>query len=70
MTPLEQLPKMDEILHEAQGLSADALEEVLSFVQFLRWKSISAIAPITLASEAVLSEDWLSPEDEEAWKDL
>ena len=26
--------------------------------------------PVQLLSEAALTEDWLSPEDEEAWKNL
>jgi hypothetical protein len=28
------------------------------------------ILPVTLASEKVLAKDWLSKEDEEAWKNL
>lgn len=28
------------------------------------------VLPVTLASEKVLAKDWLSKEDDEAWKDL
>lgn len=36
----------------------------------LKQKGMSDSLMCTLASEEALSRNWLSPEDEEAWKDL
>ena len=53
--------------------------EVLNFLLFLKGRPAPepTVAddyednpPVQLLSEAALAEDWLSPEDEEAWKNL
>jgi len=46
------------------------LEEVLDFMHFLKEKAIKRRLETTILSESVLARDWLSQEEDEAWKDL
>ncbi len=67
------------ILQELTDASPLVQQEVLDFLRFLKTRPAltpmplmvpEGDPPIHLLSEAALAEDWLSPEDEEAWKDL
>jgi len=57
------------ILQEIETLPPPKRQEVFDFIRFLKIKEAAAhgIGEITLASEAVLARDWLSPEEETAW---
>lgn len=63
MSQLEIL--IDEIQHAPEPM----LSEVLDFVLFLKAKERERMET-ALLSESALSKDWLSPEEDEAWKDL
>ena len=58
------------ILQAVDDLPGEYLEELADFVQFLKIKVAHQKVPTALASEKVLSRDWLRPEEDEAWKDL
>ena len=60
----------DEINKELSELSDDVVYEILDFIKFLKTKKNADPIESYLASEQVLSKDWLSKEEEEAWKNL
>jgi hypothetical protein len=51
-----------------QDLPDDLVDEVADFVQFLRLRH--AVPDTVMLSEAALAEGWLTPEEDEAWKNL
>ena len=57
------------ILQEFEALPLPRRQEVYDFIRFLKIKEAAAhgIGEVTLASEAVLARDWLSPEEDAAW---
>lgn len=58
------------IQSELDQIPESSLSEVLDFVRFLKIKhEIQGVQP-AIASEAVLAEDWLRPEEEGAWQNL
>ena len=59
-----------EIASELEGLPPEVSEEVLRFIRFLKSQCRRAVPGTALASEPVLWNDWLRPEEEEAWSDL
>jgi hypothetical protein len=44
--------------------------EILEFIRAKKKKSGKITSETALASESSLKEDWLRPEDDEAWADL
>ena len=58
------------ILKEIDYLPEKCLEETLDFMRFLRNKTDTSNNECFLVSEKSLSKNWLSPEEDEAWKDL
>jgi hypothetical protein len=57
------------IIKEIDNLPETALVEVLDFVRFLEQKNIHKIESY-IQSESSLVKDWLSPAEDEAWKNL
>ena len=57
------------ILQEIESLPPLKRQEVYDFIRFLQIKEVTAhgINEVTLASEAALARDWLSPEEDAAW---
>ena len=60
----------DEVFKELIGLSDDLVYEIFDFIKILKEKGNADQIESHLASEQVLSKDWLSNEEEEAWKNL
>lgn len=58
------------ILKEIEEVPADKLEEVIDFIRYLKIKTLKEKRDVTIASESSLKKDWLSPEEDEVWKDL
>ncbi len=58
----------EEIKNAPEGL----LQEIYDYLLFLKSKKGNAEDKVLthLASEKVLSQDWDSPEEDEAWKNL
>ncbi|MFY9826784.1 MAG: DUF2281 domain-containing protein [Thermoanaerobaculia bacterium] len=57
------------LFNEIEDAPEPVLAEILDFVQFLKRKVRPGLET-ALASEAVLAKNWLSPEEDEAWRDL
>lgn len=61
----------DQLLVEIDNTSASILKEVLDFLLFVRAKEIQQEQlEVSLLSEPTLAEDWLTPEEDEAWQHL
>ena len=59
------------IIQKIEELPEEYLDEVLNFISLLeRKKDLGEKLEVTILSKSSLEKDWLSPEEEEAWKDL
>ena len=58
------------ILHEIEDTSEEFSSEVLDFIRALKHVRSRDSFEVTVVSQDVLAKDWLSPEEDEAWKDL
>ena len=58
------------LLAELRDFPEPLLDEVVDFVRFLKAKSHQVRLEPALLSEDVLRQDWLRPEEDEAWRDL
>jgi len=58
------------LLREIETLPAAALDEVVSFVAWIKYRKLSQVSETMLLSEASLSKDWDTPEEDEAWAGL
>jgi hypothetical protein len=66
MTPLRE-----QVLQEIAEVPDATLQEVLNFLQSRKLKHVpSEKLEISLLSEPVLAKEWLTQEEDEAWKDL
>ena len=57
----------DKLFNELQNLPQNEIKEVYDFVLSLKQKDKKSAL---FLSESSLKKDWLSPEEDEAWKDL
>ena len=64
------MSKKELLIHEIEAAPEAFLEEVLDFVHFLKTKAAQERLDTALASESSLKKDWLSPEEDEAWRNL
>ena len=61
----------ERLLEKIEKASETTLQEVLDFLMFIESKRIQTERlEISLLSESVLAEDWLTPEEDEAWEHL
>ena len=58
------------VIREIDDLPRTLLQEVLDFVRFLKSKSNKERLETALLSETALGNDWLRPEEDEAWRGL
>jgi hypothetical protein len=58
------------LLQEIETLPLDCIEEVADFVAWIKQRKISRVPETMLLSEAVLSKDWNTKEEDEAWANL
>ncbi len=66
------MSKIETLVAIAAKLPEQKIDELVDFAGFLYRKEEESDGEIDglLLSYDVLAEDWLSPADEEAWKDL
>lgn len=56
---------------EIEQIPESLLPEVLNYIQYLKYKHKNEEKrEPALLSEAILAQDWLTPEEDEAWKHL
>jgi len=61
----------EKLLNEIDITSDAMLKEVLDFLLFIKAKEVQQEQlEISFLSEPVLAEDWLTPEEDEAWQHL
>ena len=58
------------LLREIETLPEVFLEEIVDFVAWTKHRKLSQVSETMLMSEAALSKDWDTPEEDEAWADL
>jgi len=58
------------LLQEIETLPANCIGEVVDFVAWIKHRKLSQIPEPMLLSEAALSKDWDTPEEDEAWAGL
>jgi len=58
------------LLQEIETLPAACLSEVVDFVAWIKQRKLSQISETMLLSEATLSKEWDTPEEDEAWANL
>jgi hypothetical protein len=60
-----------QLIHEIETIPESTLKEVLDFLLFIKAReSQQEQLEISLLSEPLLAEDWLTPEEDEAWQHL
>jgi hypothetical protein len=60
----------EKVIREIEKTPDFLLAEVLDFLQFIKSKYLQDTIEISILSESSLSKDWLTPEEDEVWKDL
>jgi hypothetical protein len=58
------------LLQEIETLPASCVSEVVDFVAWIKQHKLSQIPETMLLSEASLSKDWDTQEEDEAWASL
>ncbi len=64
------MSKKEEILNEINQVPETSLEEVLEFVRLVKARRMREKLDNSIASEDSLKKDWLTEEEDEAWRDL
>jgi hypothetical protein len=64
------MTSQNALLRELDTLPSRYMDEVFDFVAYLKQKHLNLIPETALLSEAALSRDWDSPEEDDAWADL
>jgi len=67
---MANVTKKELILREIELVPDDIYNEILDFIHFLRIKSRKESIETAIASESSLKNEWLRPEEDEAWQDL
>jgi hypothetical protein len=60
----------ESLLQAVEELASEYLVDLAEYARRLRLKAAHREVSTALASEEVLANDWLRPEEDEAWKDL
>jgi hypothetical protein len=61
----------EQLLKEIDKTSDSTLKEILDFLLFIKTREVQQEQlEISLLSEPILAEDWLTPEEDEAWQHL
>ena len=58
------------LLREIETLPAECIDEIADFVAWIKHRKLSQIQETMLLSEAALSKDWDTLEEDEAWAAL
>jgi len=58
------------LMQEIETLPETCVSEVIDFVAWIKQRKLSQIPETMLMSESVLSKDWNTTEEDEAWAKL
>ena len=59
-----------KIEDEVKNIPDHYLDEVYSYLSYLKFRATEDKIQTDLASQSSLAKDWLRPEEDEAWKNL
>ena len=60
----------ERVIREIHDLPEPLIQEVLDFVRLLKTKATREISETAILSESALQKDWLTSEEDEAWRNL
>lgn len=60
----------EHLVNELKGLPDFVIDEVYSFVEYLKHKWLEEKQDILTAATTSLQKDWLRPEEDKAWENL
>ena len=60
----------EEAMREIEQAPEEAVAEALDFLRFLTTRAREERFSTAIASEPLLASDWLSAEEDDAWRDL
>ena len=60
----------ERIIKEIEDLPSEKLFEILDFIKFIKHKYYRNLLETLIASENAFKKDWMTSEEQEAWKDL
>ena len=60
----------EALLRTVEELPEEFLMELAEYAEKLRFKAAHSRVPTAMASQELLAQDWLRPEEDEAWRDL
>ena len=60
----------EKLIHELSTLPDAMVAELLEHARSLHGENGKGSRETAIASEPILAQDWLRPEEDEAWKDL
>ncbi len=60
----------EQVISEIENLSDSGVQEALDFIRFLRHTQDLENNSFSRLAESALNEEWLSNEEDEAWKEL
>ena len=58
------------IVDEVKNIPEERLLEILDFMRLVETKSLTQGLGTAIASETALKKDWLTPREDEAWRNL
>ena len=61
---------MKQLVNEIEALPIECLQEVMSFVEYLKLRTLKTLPETMVYAEASLAKDWNTPEEDEAWANL
>lgn len=64
------MTKREIVIREVEEAPETLLDEILGFVRLLQDAPRREALETAFASEGVLKKDWLTPEEDEAWRHL
>lgn len=64
------MTKREMVIREVEKAPETLLDEILGFVRLLQGAPRREALETAFASERVLGRDWLTPEEDAAWRDL
>ena len=64
------MSKKEPLLNEIEQTPESLLDDVLMYLRFLKTKLAQERLDTAIASESVLKQDWLRPEEDKAWQSL
>ena len=60
----------NQLINEIETLPPDYIQEVMTFIKYLKYKKMPCAPETMLLSERTLAKDWDTPEEDDLWANL